>query len=73
MGVAEGFDWSRRKNGDVVITHHGRAATVLRGRAAERLVADITGADVTAVQQRLARVTGNYRRGNERASGRERR
>lgn len=73
MGVAEGFDWSRRKNGDVVITHHGRAATVLRGRAAERLLADLAGAEDAAVQQRLARVTGNYRRGNERAAGRGRR
>lgn len=58
-----GFEWSRRKNGDVVIVHHGRVAATLRGRRAEEFVADVTDRDG---QELMARVTGNYKHGNER-------
>lgn len=63
MASPSGFDWQQRKNGDVVVTHHGRQATVLRGAAAERFVAAVADGDPQAV---MARVTGNYKRGNER-------
>ena len=63
VGQPENFEWSRRKNGDVVITHHGRVATTLRGRVADEFVAD---ADVDEAQELMARLTGNYKRGNER-------
>lgn len=59
----EGFAWQRRKNGDVVISHHGAVATVLRGNKASDFVADAEAGDDQAV---MARVTGNYKRGNER-------
>lgn len=58
-----GFDYSVRKNGDVVITHRGRQATLLRGRRAEKFLADVERRDP---QQLMSRVTGNYKRGNER-------
>ena len=65
MPGPEGFDYETR-GGEVVITHHGRRATVLRGTAAARFVADVEdGADA---QELMARVTGNYRRGNERTA-----
>ena len=51
------------RGGDVVITHHGRTATTLRGVAAERFLAKVERGDP---QQVMARVTGNYKRGNER-------
>lgn len=63
MAEASGFDYSVRKNGEVVISHHGRQATVLRGRRAEKFLADVGKRDP---QQVMARVTGNYKRGNER-------
>jgi hypothetical protein len=63
-----GFTWTRRKNGDVAITHQGRPAGTVRGVAADHLVAALTGADTSAVQHALARATGNYKRGNERLS-----
>lgn len=47
----------------VVIRHHGRVATTLRGAAAARFLADVERSDP---QQLMARVTGNYKRGNER-------
>jgi hypothetical protein len=63
VGQPESFEWSRRKNGDVVITHHGRIATTLRGRSADDFVA---GAGDGQAQELMARLTGNYKRGNER-------
>jgi hypothetical protein len=63
-----GFTWTRRKNGDVVITHQGRPAGTVRGTAAGKLIAALTDADESAQQHALARATGNYKRGNERLS-----
>lgn len=63
MPSPTGFSYTQRKNGDVVIAHHGIQATVLRGMAAERFIARLATADD---QEVMARATGNYRRGNER-------
>ena len=41
MPAPSGFELERRKNGEVVITHDRRVATVLRGRAADRLIARV--------------------------------
>ena len=68
MAAPDGFDWTTRKNGDVVITHHGRSATVLRGRRADEFLDDVDGVDDASAQELMARLTGNYRRGNERTS-----
>jgi len=46
----------------VLITHHGRRATVLRGPRGEEFLAEVEG-DPQGV---MARWTGNYKRGNER-------
>ena len=50
---------------EVLIDHLGRPATTLRGAAAERFLADV---ERTEPQELMARVTGNYRRGNERVA-----
>jgi hypothetical protein len=63
MSAASGFGYTVRKNGDVAITHDGRRAGVVRGRAAARLLTAIEGGG--DMQELLARVTGNYQRGNE--------
>ena len=63
MGKAKGFAYTTRKNGEVVITHHGQAAATLRGRKAERFLASVDGGNA---QDLMARLTGNYKRGNER-------
>lgn len=65
MGAPEGFAYTVR-GGEVRISHHGRHATTLRGRAAADFLDEVDrGADP---QQLMARVTGNYRRGNERTA-----
>ncbi len=58
-----GFAYTVRKSGEVVITHHGRHATVLRGEKAKTFLERVKTRDA---QQVMARVTGNYKRGNER-------
>ena len=50
--------------GDVVISHHGRRAATLRGAAAQQFLADVEHEP----QQLMARITGNYKRGNERVA-----
>lgn len=48
---------------DVVIYHGTRRAATLRGAAGRRFLDDVEASDP---QQLMARVTGNYKRGNER-------
>ncbi|MDZ5661309.1 hypothetical protein HN031_06945 [Nocardioides sp. zg-1308] len=67
MPAPEGFAYDVRGD-EVVISHHGRRATVLRGRAAARFLADVEDGDGDTDQELMARVTGNYRRGNERTA-----
>ena len=62
-GAPNGFSYVVRESGEVQIAHHGRAATVLRGAVARRFLADVEAHDA---QELMARVTGNYKRGNER-------
>ena len=63
MGEPSGFDYQKRKNGDVVITHHRKVVLTLRGQNADQFMARIERDDPQHV---MARATGNYKRGNER-------
>jgi len=49
----------------VRICRNGRTVAVLRGASAERFLAKAEGASPDAIQRLCAKVTGNYRRGNE--------
>jgi hypothetical protein len=60
--TANGFDYEVVRTGEVVITHHGKRATVLRGGRAQEFLAEVDDDP----QQVMARWTGNYKRGNER-------
>jgi hypothetical protein len=68
MSFPTGFAYTTRKNGEIVITHHGRQAVVLRGRLAGKFLDQVEKKDP---QEVMARFTGNYRRGNERARTRK--
>jgi len=63
----DGFEFTVDAHGDVHITHRGRPATVLRGARAQAFLDDV-GSDPADAQELMARVTGNYRRGNERVA-----
>lgn len=56
------FDYFERGE-DIVITHSGKPATTLRGARAAAFLEDVEKDDP---QELMARLTGNYRRGNER-------
>jgi hypothetical protein len=64
--VPEGFTYRERKSGEVEVLHFGKLATLLRGRQAEMFLERAAGATEAELQHLMARVTGNYKRGNER-------
>ena len=55
----EGFEYKARKNGDVVISHHGHKATILRGDRAKKFLSRVKTRDP---QEVMARMTGNYKK-----------
>lgn len=63
MAQPDGFTFEQRKSGEVVIRHHGQIAATLRGKRAAKFLQDLHDSDP---QHLMARLTGNYRRGNER-------
>jgi hypothetical protein len=60
-----GFTYRANARGVVEISRGGRGVVTLRGNAAAKFLAKAEGATMEAVQQLCARVTGNYKRGNE--------
>lgn len=63
-GRPSGFAWVVRGK-EVVISHHGREAAVLRGEGARQFVRDAESSDP---QLLMARLTRNDKRGNERTA-----
>ncbi len=64
------FAYRTRKNGEVEIPHRGRPVTTLRGRDAAKFAGRAESLEGREAQLLMARVTGNFKRGNERL-GRE--
>lgn len=62
----ETFSATFTKGGKVRIFWQGRCVMTLGGKRAEALKAELEGADFEAEQYALQRVTGNFKRGNER-------
>lgn len=65
MARPSGFRFVQRDNGSVIITHEGQHASTLRGRRAAAFLEAVAAGDAQLV---MARWTGNYKRGNERAA-----
>ena len=64
------FSYATRADGSIVISYRAAPVTILRGSAAERFSARLDPSDAGAAQQLMARATGNFKRGNERAARR---
>ena len=64
-----GFTYRIRKSGEVEIFHRGRLASTLRGTDAEGFKQEAPDESSADAQQLMARVTGNYKHGNERKAG----
>ena len=63
-----GFDYEARQNGEVAIFHRHRLGAILRGQAAQQFVTQANELSDADLQQVMARITGNYKRGNERTA-----
>jgi hypothetical protein len=71
MGIERatlGFEYKIRHSGEVEILHFGRRATILRGMEAQEFLAELEELSADEMQQEMARLTGNYKRGNERTA-----
>ena len=64
--AAPQFSYRTAKDGTVFVDFHGRTVTTLRGKVAERFLGRIGRMDDAGAQVEMARVTGNFKRGNER-------
>ena len=63
-----GFSAKETQAGELIISHHGKQVTILRGSRAGKAKAALDAATCDEQQLLLARLTGNYKRGNERAA-----
>ncbi|MFE3574806.1 hypothetical protein [Lysinibacillus sp. NPDC059133] len=63
----EPFAYQITKKGTVVIDYEGKQIKIVKDREAERLIVRIKEVEdnQTAVQLLLAKITGNFKRGNE--------
>ena len=60
-----GFTFTQYEN-EIHIYHEGKKASVLRGTKAKEFGDELSSSDFESQQQMMARLTGNYKRGNER-------
>ena len=63
-----GFTYRLLKAGEVQVLHHKKLAATLRRRQAQAFLAEVESGDEADLQQLMARLTGNYKRGNERTA-----
>jgi len=59
------YTW-KQVNGTIHIFWHGRRAIILRKERAQSFLSKISEADVKEKQLIIAKLTGNFKRGNER-------
>ena len=64
LGV-EPFSYRVAKDGRVRIAYEGREVAILGPKDADRFLAAVADADTTTLQLLMAKLTGNFKRGNE--------
>lgn len=63
----EPFNYRVIKDNTVFIDYYGNQVKILKGKEAEKFLEKLNGAaDTQAAQLIMAKVTGNFKRGNER-------
>jgi len=60
-----GFSHRERKDGSLEVLHGGRQAALLRGNRAVTLLHILNTGSFEQGQLAMAKITGNYKRGNE--------
>ena len=64
----EVFSYKIAKSKKVFISYHGKQVTILSGRRAEKFISDIEDTAGREAQPIMAKVTGSFKRGNEKAA-----
>lgn len=59
------FSWKKGKDNKVFIFFNGKQIMILKEQKAQKLIEDLLESDLEEEQYLLARVTGNFKRGNE--------
>ncbi|MEM8536095.1 MAG: hypothetical protein AAGF95_35045 [Chloroflexota bacterium] len=62
------FSYQESKDGKVFLFWHGKLVKTLRGKEAHKFLSRISGLGHHEAQLVMAKVTGNFKRGNERQS-----
>lgn len=60
------FSYRKYKNGGVSVFFKDREVTVLNGKSAEKFISRVENADEMESQMIMAKITGNFKHGNER-------
>lgn len=63
----EVFTYTITKGPKVMIYYHGKQVTILQGNQASRFIEKMDHASAHESQMIMAKATGNFKRGNERA------
>ncbi|MCP4584213.1 MAG: hypothetical protein GY839_21585 [candidate division Zixibacteria bacterium] len=62
----EVFTFRVNKDNKVFISYQGKQISILKGKEATKFLSKVDGQDNRTTQLEMARVTGNFKRGNER-------
>jgi hypothetical protein len=60
------FAYRESKDGKVFISWNGKQVTILKDQAARKFLAAVAGLEGKAAQLVMAKITGNFKHGNER-------
>ena len=61
----EVFSYKTHKDNKIFIFWHGKQVMILKGKDSEKFISRISGADFQESQLIMAKITGNFKRGNE--------
>ncbi|WP_425448918.1 hypothetical protein [Dethiothermospora halolimnae] len=64
------FEYRAAKSGKVFIYWYGKQVSILKGKKAEKFLKKVANADEKQRQLIMAKVTGNFKRGNEKLAKR---
>ncbi len=62
------FSYRATKDGKILVYWQSKQVMLLKGKEAQKLQVKLAGADARQTQLLLAKLTGNFKRGNERTA-----
>lgn len=62
------FSYRVAKDGKVFVYWHGKQVLIIRGKDGEKFLARMATADQLAAQLLMAKLTGNFKHGNEKSN-----